>query len=257
MNKILSLFVLSLYVLLVGEDANAYEVIDIKAGGAIQGKVLMKGSLPQDETLPIPEGLDSCTPSQKAEKYRVSEDGGVKNVVVWIHVIEKGKAVEKKDVKISTEGCKFIPRVNIGYVGGQFLFENHDHLLHQAHLAKTLPYQKKASRRPLFYGATIYNVALPIAFKEVAKEIKPYHRYTEDLGYINVICNRHAWMQAYVFIFDHPYAVLTGDQGNFEIKDIPAGKYTLKFWHEGLKEKEMIVEIKEGETQQVQMEMEK
>jgi hypothetical protein len=244
MNRVISLFTLLLSLTLIVEKAHAYEVIEVEKGGTVKGRVSVEGSIPEDEILQISQEVDSCGASQRAEKYLISTDGDMKNVVVWI-----------KDVKISNTGCRIVPLVSIGYTGGRFLFENQDSILHQMHLCKTFPYQKKVSRRPLLYGATVYNVALPIALQEVAKEITPYLRYTEEGGYMNIICNRHPWERGYVFIFDHPYAALTGDAGEFEIGDIPPGKYTLNFWHEGLKSKNLVIEVNEGEITGIQVEM--
>jgi hypothetical protein len=47
-------------------------------------------------------------------------------------------------------------------------------------------------------------------------------------------CNVHNWMQAYVGVLDHPYFAVTHDGGKFEIKDLPAGTYTVEAWHEKL-----------------------
>jgi hypothetical protein len=45
-------------------------------------------------------------------------------------------------------------------------------------------------------------------------------------------CNIHGWMKAWVRVFDHPYFAVTDENGNFEIKDAPAGDFRLLVWHE-------------------------
>jgi hypothetical protein len=47
-----------------------------------------------------------------------------------------------------------------------------------------------------------------------------------------VVCNIHPWMKGYILSLDHPYVAVTGDDGTFEIKDIPAGQHEFQFWHE-------------------------
>ncbi|HXY23074.1 MAG TPA: carboxypeptidase regulatory-like domain-containing protein, partial [Candidatus Acidoferrum sp.] len=39
-------------------------------------------------------------------------------------------------------------------------------------------------------------------------------------------------MSGYVVVVPTPYFAVTDKDGNFEIKSIPAGKYTLKTWSE-------------------------
>ncbi len=53
-----------------------------------------------------------------------------------------------------------------------------------------------------------------------------------DAGLINVQCDIHPWMKGYIWMFDHPYFMLTGADGKFEIKNVPAGEYRIVIWHE-------------------------
>ena len=39
-------------------------------------------------------------------------------------------------------------------------------------------------------------------------------------------------MTGYVRVFDHPYFAVTDENGNFEIKNAPAGKFRIVYWHE-------------------------
>ena len=45
-------------------------------------------------------------------------------------------------------------------------------------------------------------------------------------------CNIHPWMNAYVLVRDNPYMAVSGEDGTFEIKNVPAGKQEFVFWHE-------------------------
>jgi plastocyanin len=53
-----------------------------------------------------------------------------------------------------------------------------------------------------------------------------------DLGSAPLLCNVHPEMSGYVVVVPTPYFAVTDKDGNFEIKNIPAGKYTLKTWSE-------------------------
>jgi uncharacterized protein (DUF2141 family) len=39
-------------------------------------------------------------------------------------------------------------------------------------------------------------------------------------------------MRAYIGVVHHPFFAVTGDDGTFTIKNLPAGTYTLEAWHE-------------------------
>ena len=45
-------------------------------------------------------------------------------------------------------------------------------------------------------------------------------------------CDVHAFMTGGIFVAANPYYAVTGDDGSFEIKDVPAGSYTIATWHQ-------------------------
>jgi hypothetical protein len=60
---------------------------------------------------------------------------------------------------------------------------------------------------------------------------------------IPVKCNIHSWMHAYIGVLEHPYFVVSGQDGSFEIKNLPAGTYTLAVWQEKLGTQEQTITI--------------
>ncbi|MGH9316703.1 MAG: carboxypeptidase regulatory-like domain-containing protein [Thermoanaerobaculia bacterium] len=51
-------------------------------------------------------------------------------------------------------------------------------------------------------------------------------------GLVQVYCNIHPQMIGYVMIVDSDCFAVTGRDGSFRFRDIPAGDYELKAWHE-------------------------
>ena len=49
---------------------------------------------------------------------------------------------------------------------------------------------------------------------------------------IVVACDIHSWMKAYIMVFDHPFFAVTGADGAYEIKGVPAGEQNLVLWQE-------------------------
>lgn len=173
--------------------------------------------------------------------------------VVWIDGVPAA-TVPKQDTVITHVKGSFQPFLSVGFVGNDFVLRNDDDVMHNTHLYMRLAYQKAKSSRPLMFGATLYNVALPKAGVQVKKPIVPYHRYREDTGFVEVVCNRHAEERAYVLVFDHPYAVITDKQGNFTIPDVPPGKHEVKIWRAGEVTTWNVVDIKDGGPTEVVIE---
>ncbi|GAB5380884.1 MAG: hypothetical protein Alis3KO_27400 [Aliiglaciecola sp.] len=52
----------------------------------------------------------------------------------------------------------------------------------------------------------------------------------EKDGEVELGCNVHDWMLAYIWVVDTPYFVKTTETGQ-ALLDVPEGKYTLRVWH--------------------------
>ena len=67
-----------------------------------------------------------------------------------------------------------------------------------------------------------------------------------DLGVASLLCNVHPEMSGYVVVVPTPYFAVTDKEGNFEIKDVPDGSYTLKTWSEAGKPATQSVSVSGG-----------
>lgn len=69
-----------------------------------------------------------------------------------------------------------------------------------------------------------------------------------DVGVASLLCNVHPEMNGYVVVVPTPYFAVTDKNGNYEIKNVPPGKYTLKTWSEEGKVTTQAVEVEAGGT---------
>lgn len=65
-------------------------------------------------------------------------------------------------------------------------------------------------------------------------------------GVVPVLCNVHPEMAGYVIVSPTPYFAETDDSGNYKIKDVPDGSYTVTAWHEGAKNQSKPVTVAGG-----------
>jgi hypothetical protein len=254
MVKYYAVIAVAFLLLLRGGAVAAYEVREVKNGAAVKGTVMFSGTVPADETVTVNKDKEVCGANQMRGKYIVNS-GRVKNAVVWIEDIKKGKAFSKNPVNITLKNCRTEPHVSVGFVGGKFVFRNDDDILHTVQLKLGVEYQKKCSSRPVTDGATIYNLALPNKGVNIEKPIKGYYRYSKDTGFIQVMSNTHECIHGYVFVFDHPYASVSDDQGSFLMDGLPPGEYVLTAWHEGFGTKQQRIAVKAGEAANVAIEL--
>lgn len=52
------------------------------------------------------------------------------------------------------------------------------------------------------------------------------------MGKVELLCNVHHEMHAFILVLQNPYFAVTDKEGNYRIDGVPAGSYTLKVWHE-------------------------
>jgi Carboxypeptidase regulatory-like domain len=63
-------------------------------------------------------------------------------------------------------------------------------------------------------------------------------------------CNVHPWMRAFAFVFAHPYFEVTTKTGEFALKNVPPGTYTIEAWQEkyGAQDQTVTIGPKESKT---------
>ncbi len=70
----------------------------------------------------------------------------------------------------------------------------------------------------------------------------------DNIGVSPISCSMHSNMRTYVITLGNPYFKVTDKMGQYDIKDIPPGTYSLRVWHERLKAKTQKVTIESGKT---------
>jgi plastocyanin len=219
-------------------------------GATIGGTVTYDGTPPSPETLQVTKDPEKCGTEQVSEALVVGEGKGIRYVVVSIVNAPPGKKQEKgeekegkeekgeregksAEVELDQHGCRFIPRVVVLPAGATLEARNSDGIMHNLHtFSKANPPINKA--QPGF-KKTMHISTLK------APEI------------IKVQCDMHSWMRAWIVVTDTPYTVVTDTAGQFQLPEVPAGTYTLKFWHETLGETQRQVTVQDGEVVTVQV----
>jgi len=88
---------------------------------------------------------------------------------------------------------------------------------------------------------TIFNVSQPdkgFDFKEVVKARRGH--------WMKMECDAHNFMHGWRFLARNPYYSLTGDDGVFNITDVPAGTYKVIAWHPTLGKQVATVKVGAG-----------
>ena len=209
-----------------------HQVAGAKDSPAVRGVVKFDGPQPKPRSIRMTE--KGGKPSDCRKLYKgalldrnrvVSEKGELANVFVYVSegLKEKSYPLPKKAALMNQDRCMFEPRVQGIQVGQDFLMKNSDPLIHNVR-------SFSMRNRP-------FNVAQP---PKTPDRKKVFKRKEKE---IMVQCDFHPWMKAYLFVMDHPYFAVTDAKGQYSIKGLPAGKYTLTAWHEELGEQEAEITV--------------
>ena len=67
-------------------------------------------------------------------------------------------------------------------------------------------------------------------------------------GVVIVRCEIHPGMKAFILVTENSFFAVPDPDGRFEMKDVPAGSYTMKAWHPALGEHSRTVVVPEADT---------
>ena len=194
---------------------DSYKASSVSNGGTISGVVKFDGDAPEMKVLEITKDQAVCGATDKYdEALVVGEGNALKNTIVYLIDISQGKDFDKAvKPEIDQKGCKFTPHVQIVPVGARLTMLNSDKIMHNVHIFSSInaavnkPQPKTRRKMPL---------------KAVKKAEGP----------VEVKCDIHGWMSAWITYVPHPYFAVTNEKGEFILEDVPAGTYKLGYWHE-------------------------
>ena len=184
--------------------------------GDVTGKVSFEGTPPKPARIMMskePVCMKQHKDPPVGEEVVVNKNGTLKNVLIYVKEGLGNKKFDPpaKKVIFDQRGCTYIPHV-LGIQTGQELeVVNSDPVLHNVHSLSKDNQQ--------------FNVGQPKQGMKLTKKFdKP--------EVFKVKCEVHGWMGAYMGVFSHPFYAVTGDDGTFSLKGLPAGDYTIEAWHE-------------------------
>jgi plastocyanin len=205
-----------------GETAAAVATVDMANGATVSGTITLDGSAPESKQIKMdadPVCKSAHSTPQMDDFWKVSAEGGVANAFVYVKDGLGGKeyAPLVNEISLDQKGCMYTPRVAGVTVGATVKITNSDQTLHNIH-----SFAEKNSA---------FNEGQPAGAPASEKK----EEFSKPEIMIPIKCDVHGWMKSYVGVLSHPFFAVTGPDGKFEIKGLPAGEYTLAVWHESSK----------------------
>jgi plastocyanin len=190
--------------------------------GTLKGKVVLGGAAPTPKVLVAKGDASVKDPSVcakeeiKSERLVVGKDNGVRYALVYIPKPtavspEAKSAASTASVDFDQKNCVFEPHVLGVMTGAKIVLKSSDSVGHNV--------DSRVQNNAL-NSAIAAGVEVPFVTQAAARAPG------------QVVCGVHPWMTAYWMVTDSPYITVTDADGNFELKNVPAGSQKVVVWQE-------------------------
>jgi plastocyanin len=206
--------------------------------GSIAGVVRFEGGAPPP--IRIDTSMDAgCSqpgaPPVMTEQY-VVHSGKLANAFITISAgplaHDNPNPGQSAPVVLDQRHCRFVPHVIAVAEGAPVEFVNSDPTMHNVHTVTATGTED---------NNTPVDVSMPADGRPVfAKFAHP--------GKIEVRCNNHPWMQAFIYVSPSRVFAVSDAQGRFVLNGLPPGAYVLSADHEKFDARTMQVVVKAGQT---------
>ncbi|MBM4120417.1 MAG: hypothetical protein ACKOBZ_07510 [Nitrospira sp.] len=212
------------------------------AGGSVAGKVTFGGKteskefsfakFPNPKFCPkIPKKELSQGDKRLLETISVN-GGGLAGAVVAVADIDDQAFIDGfKGTDVIAAFCEFQPYTGVVVPMKSFRVENTDADPDDPKSVKGVLHNPHSFEVMGASSSTIFNIGLA---EKGSKLDKPaVMRKAKNGSFFRLQCDQHEFMQAFFLPVSNPHFAVTGKDGSFEIKDVPAGKHKLVIWHPG------------------------
>jgi hypothetical protein len=202
----------------------------------IVAKVALSGTPPPPTKLQMNADLVCAKKHQTAAVFsqtvEAGADGALKDVLVFVQNGVTGTyPAPTTPATLDQVGCIYVPHV-LGVMAGQPLqITNNDPTLHNIH--------------PMPVINTGFNIGMPI------EGMKQTRVFSKPEAPFHVKCDVHPWMSANIGVFSNPFFGVSNEQGEVELKNLPAGTFQVQAWQEKYGARTQSVTVAAGETKQI------
>jgi plastocyanin len=192
------------------------------AGAAVEGHV----DLPKSRSAPV-----------QAKRYEVVTKAGVLSTQPPLAVVylegNFPRPASLPTTKVEQKDLTFVPALLPIEVGTKVQFPNLDDQYH---------------------NIFSYSPAKRFDLGRYRPEERPIPSVMFDRpGLVTLRCDIHEHMRGLILVLSTPYFAMTDTAGHFRLDKLPAGRHTLKAWIDSRTTREKSVDLKDGQTLQVDL----
>ncbi len=189
----------------------------VSGAAAVRGVVKFVGAAPVRRPVALPSGCAEQHKTPPLDSSLLVQGDRLQGALVYVEgLADWREPPPAAEVVIDQFGCLYRPRVIAARVGQPVVILNSDPLVHNVH--------SEAQQN----AAATFNEIMATAGTRLVKT------FARPEVAVHLKCDIHPWMSAYVGVFAHPYFAITDENGEFQLRNLAPGEYTLRAWHETL-----------------------
>ena|SRR2546423_6308698 len=217
-----------------------YTTVDPPMAATVRGTIKFTGKAPAPREIdmsadPACQFSDRGPGPAMSEQYVVN-NGRLANVYVYIKEGLEGKhfAPLQAPAVLDQKGCRYHPHVLAMMMDQPLRILNSDPATHNVHPS------------PKVSGNHEWNIS------QMPKGDPVEKTFAQPEIMMPVQCNQHNWMKAFINVSRTPFFSVSDGAGNFEIKGLPPGEYTVAAVHENAGEQTQKITVGPSESKQVE-----
>ncbi|KPK18640.1 MAG: hypothetical protein AMK69_24730 [Nitrospira bacterium SG8_3] len=242
----------SIFLLMGVTLTHAYEAGEVPNVGTIHGQVIFSGTPQAPVQFAVEKNPEICGQERSLLKVE-THNGFLVGAVVVLENVRKGKPFPTQafrgnlpgegefryeggnslGLRVKTKGCNFGPFTGVIAADEAVRFQNQDTIKHVLHSFVSKDTKGRILR-------TVHNQDL--SPRDEIDRVFPSDKMKDGVV-VRIICNRHDFMQNWLYVVDNPYFAISDQEGRFRIDEIPPGTYTLLVRHPVLGEQRQEVTI--------------
>ncbi len=204
------------------------------AAADISGVITLKGTPPKEVDIQPLKDDPTCgklhTDMPTTHFFVVGSKGEFADVVVSVQGLSaKSTGASAPPVVLDQKGCLYVPQILAVQTDQKIVVKNSDPVMHNVHDTPTVAGNDEKNMAQLPNGPD-----LTLSFPKAEE-------------FVRFKCDVHAWMFAWISVFDNPFFAVSAKDGTFKIPNVPPGKYTLKAIHRKAGTLTKEIEVKEGQ----------
>jgi plastocyanin len=200
---------------------NLSSAINVAQKLSLQGKVILSGGKPASMGQMINVGQNPLCAGHGVltnPNWRVSEDGGLQDVVISVRETVRSMNTANDSPLINQRNCEFQPFMTVVQPGQTVRLHNGDMTFHNIRIVQH-------QLGSIAAGENLVNLAQP------ARGDENLHSFDQP-GIYRLECDVHRWMRAWVYVHDGVHAVVTSKDGTYLLNQaLVDGVYEVSAWH--------------------------